>query len=122
MPPEVAGIPSATQALPAAPAATLLAAQAGGVGGNTVNAVAPVGQSRAPADALQSAARQVVSSLPGRNQFSFAFDRSTGMTIVKVYNADTGELVRQIPTEEIVRIAQLMRQEEAHPNVVDVTA
>jgi uncharacterized FlaG/YvyC family protein len=44
------------------------------------------------------------------------------MTIVKVFNSQTGELVRQIPTEEVVRIAQLMRQEESQKQLLDVTA
>jgi flagellar protein FlaG len=82
----------------------------------------PIAAASAATDVLQQAARQVVAAMPGRNQFSFNFDKSTGMTIVRVYNADTGELVRQIPSEEIVRIAQLMRQEEARPGVVDLTA
>jgi hypothetical protein len=73
------------------------------------------------ADVLHSAARQVVAALPGDNSFAFQFDKQTGMTIVKVYNKATGELVRQIPTEEIVRIAQILRQEEQQP-VLDVKA
>ena len=70
-------------------------------------------------DALSRAARRVADSLGSGNGFSFNFDRQTGMTIVRVINKATGELVRQIPTEEVVRIAQLLRQEE-HPPVLDV--
>jgi flagellar protein FlaG len=73
------------------------------------------------ADVLHGAASQVVAALPGDNSFAFQFDKQTGMTIVKVYNKATGELVRQIPTEEIVRIAQILRQEEHQP-VLDVKA
>jgi flagellar protein FlaG len=82
----------------------------------------PVTPAPAVPDAVRQAARQIAASMPGRNEFNFSYDQSTGMTIVRVYNADTGELVRQIPSEEIVRIAQLMRQEEARPGVVDLTA
>lgn len=119
-----ADVPAVGAATQATATATLpaTAAVGGTVGGASVAAVQAAGRVAGSGDVLQQAARQVVATLPGRNQFSFQFDRATGMTIVKVYNADTGELVRQIPTEEIVRIAQLMRQEEAHPNVVDVTA
>jgi flagellar protein FlaG len=64
----------------------------------------------------------VVAAMPGSNSFSFNFDKQSGMTIVKVFNSQTGELVRQIPTEEVVRIAQLMRQEESQKQLLDVTA
>jgi flagellar protein FlaG len=44
---------------------------------------------------------------------SIQHDKQTGMTIVKVFNDSTGELVRQIPAEELVRIAQYFN--EQHP-------
>jgi flagellar protein FlaG len=72
-------------------------------------------------DVLNRAAQRVVDSLTGGNSFAFQVDRQTGMTIVKVFNKVTGELVRQIPTEEVVRIAQILRQEEHQP-VLDVMA
>jgi flagellar protein FlaG len=77
--------------------------------------------SAATDDVLGRAARRVADALGSGNGFSFNFDRQTGMTIVRVINKATGELVRQIPTEEVVRIAQLLRQEE-HPLVLDVRA
>jgi flagellar protein FlaG len=77
--------------------------------------------SAATDDVLRLAARRVADSLGSGNGFSFNFDRQTGMTIVRVINKATGELVRQIPTEEVVRIAQLLSQEE-HPPVLDVRA
>jgi flagellar protein FlaG len=76
---------------------------------------------RGGGDVLARAAQRVVDSIGGGNSFNFAFDKQTGMTIVKVYNKATGELVRQIPTEEVVRIAQLLSQEE-HKPVLDITA
>jgi len=118
---DIPAIAGATRAAPAAPAQAAVAV-AGSVGGNITNAVAPVAQATGAADVLAKAAQQVVAALPGHNEFSFNFDKQTGMTIVRVYNADTGELVRQIPTEEVVRIAQIMRQEQAQPGVMDVLA
>jgi flagellar protein FlaG len=91
-------------------------------GAVTVNAVPPVAHAGAAADVLQRAAQQVVAAMPGTNSFSFSFDKQSGMTIVKVFNSQTGQLVRQIPTEEVVRIAQLMRQDEAQQQLLDVTA
>lgn len=35
----------------------------------------------------------------------FSIDESIGRSIVKVVNKDTGELVRQIPSEDVVRVA-----------------
>ncbi|MGB8693960.1 MAG: flagellar protein FlaG [Steroidobacteraceae bacterium] len=88
------------------------------------NAAGDAGMAHASAatdDVLSRAARRVADALGSGNGFSFNFDRQTGMTIVRVINKATGELVRQIPTEEVVRIAQLLRQEE-HSPVLDVLA
>lgn len=46
-------------------------------------------------------------------------DRATGLTIVQIYNRGSGELVRQIPSEEVVRIAQFLKQS---PLLVDTKA
>ena len=64
-------------------------------------------------DVLARAAQRVVDAMQqGGNGFRFSFDKQSGMTIVRVINRATGELVRQIPSEEIVHIAQLLRQDE----------
>ena len=64
-------------------------------------------------DVLQRAAQRVVESMQqGGNSFKFTFDKQSGMTVVRVLNRATGELVRQIPSEEVVHIAQLLRQDE----------
>jgi flagellar protein FlaG len=86
------------------------------------SAVSDAGMAHAAAtsdDVLSRAARRVADALGSGNGFNFTFDRQTGMTIVRVINKATGELVRQIPTEEIVHIAQLLKQEEHQP-VLDV--
>ena len=41
----------------------------------------------------------------GRNH-SFSVDETTGYHIVKVVNPTTGELVRQLPSEELLKIAR----------------
>lgn len=75
----------------------------------------------AATDVLGRAAQRVADSLGSGNSFNFMVDGETGMTIVKVINRSTGELVRQIPSEEIVHIAQLLQKDEHHP-VLDVKA
>jgi flagellar protein FlaG len=72
-------------------------------------------------DVLSRAAQRVADSLGSGNSFSFVVDSQTGMTIVKVINRSTGELVRQIPSEEVVHIAQLLQQDE-HKPVLDIRA
>jgi flagellar protein FlaG len=37
---------------------------------------------------------------------SFSVDKETGRTVVKVLDSKTGEVIRQIPAEEMVRIQQ----------------
>jgi flagellar protein FlaG len=68
------------------------------------------------AEASAAAQQQLDAYLRAHDQsLSFQFDKQTGMTIVHVYNTATGEVVRQIPTAEIVRIAQYFDQQ--HPMV-----
>lgn len=45
----------------------------------------------------------------GRN-LSFSVDSTTGYHIVRVTNPETGDVVRQLPTEELIRIAQSFAQ------------
>lgn len=47
----------------------------------------------------------------------FVYDQNTGMTIVQIVNRATGEMVRQIPTEEVVRIAQYLDAQNVFLNV-----
>jgi len=58
-------------------------------------------------EAVAKAAKQIqdfVSSM-GRN-LNFSVDPTTGYHIVTVVNPSTGEVVRQLPTEELIKIAQ----------------
>ena len=64
-------------------------------------------------DVLQRAARRVVEAMQeGGVSFKFTIDKQSGMTIVRIFNKATGELVRQIPSEEAVHVAALLRQDE----------
>jgi len=45
----------------------------------------------------------------GRN-LSFSIDESTGYNVVKVVNPETNELIRQLPSEELLKIARNMRE------------
>ena len=41
---------------------------------------------------------------------SFSVDSTTGYHVVRVTNPETGEVVRQLPSEELLKIAQTMEQ------------
>jgi len=41
----------------------------------------------------------------GRN-LSFSVDETTGYHVVRVMNPDTGELIRQLPSEELLKISR----------------
>jgi flagellar protein FlaG len=43
----------------------------------------------------------------GRN-LNISVDQTTGYHVVRVVNPDTNELIRQLPSEELLRIAQQM--------------
>jgi flagellar protein FlaG len=41
----------------------------------------------------------------GRN-LNFSIDETTGYHVVRVMNPDTGELIRQLPSEELLKISR----------------
>lgn len=47
-----------------------------------------------------------------RRALEFKLDESTGITVVSVFDANTQELIRQIPNEEAVSLARKLNQEE----------
>jgi len=82
----------------------------------------PVAQARRPSQeqiekAVESMKQLVEAKAP--NSLSFSVDESTGRTIVRVSDTKTGDLIRQIPAEELLDIARsldklqgmLLRQE-----------
>jgi len=67
--------------------------------------------------AMESMKQLVEAKAP--NSLSFSVDDSSGKTVVKVSDAKTGEMIRQIPSEEMLELARsldklqgmLLRQE-----------
>jgi flagellar protein FlaG len=56
---------------------------------------------------IESVTRQIDSFLRSINRsLQFRVDESTGRMIVSICDAETGEVIRQVPGEEAVRIAQ----------------
>jgi len=54
--------------------------------------------------AVESMKQLVETKAP--NSLSFSVDDTTGKTIVRVSDAQTGEMIRQIPSEELLEIAR----------------
>jgi flagellar protein FlaG len=59
--------------------------------------------------AVAKAAEQIQTFVKemGRN-LSFSVDETTGYNVVKVVNPDTNEIIRQLPSEELLKIARSM--------------
>jgi flagellar protein FlaG len=71
---------------------------------------APEAESASPkieqiAERLESYIRSVSRSL------EFKVDANSGRTIISVLDAETGDLIRQIPNEEVVRFAELAEEQ-----------
>lgn len=105
-----ASLPPAPQGAPA-PAARVSAA-----------VPEPMPQQQQPApEQLQRAVEAMKQLVEAKapNSLSFSVDDSTGKTVVRVSDAQTGEMIRQIPSEEMLEIARsldklqgaLLRQE-----------
>ncbi|HEY7639143.1 MAG TPA: flagellar protein FlaG [Steroidobacteraceae bacterium] len=78
---------------------------------------------RAPArlDAVKAAAEQIEKWMKSSGRsLEFRVDASSGHTVVSVRNPQTGELIRQIPSEETLRLAAMLGA--ASNTLVDVEA
>jgi len=65
-------------------------------------------QSRQAVEAAAQQMQSFVSSM-GRN-LNFSIDGSTGYHVVRVTNPTTGEVIRQMPSEEVLRLAHSFDQ------------
>lgn len=63
-----------------------------------------------PAPSIEQAVRQIEDYLASSSRrLHFQIDEATGRTIIRVTNPQTGELIRQIPSEEVLRISATMK-------------
>lgn len=59
---------------------------------------------------IQSAVGQVSDFVQGQNRnLNFSFDDEAQRSIVKVTDSETGELIRQIPSEEVLRLSERIK-------------
>lgn len=71
----------------------------------------PAGNTPGQAAELQNAVSNLndyVQSL--RREIQFSIDEGSGQTVVKVTDPGTGEMIRQIPSEEVLAIARSLEQ------------
>ena len=73
----------------------------------------PVNAQRVDPKALSRQLQEVVQELNKQMERSttslgFSVDNATGRDVVKVINKDSGEVVRQIPSEDLLRLAHSM--------------
>ena len=62
-------------------------------------------------DVIAKTAQQIETFVQSMGRdLSFSVDSTTGYHVVKVTNPETGEVVRQLPSEELLKIAQSMEQ------------
>jgi flagellar protein FlaG len=95
--PNAASLPGAPQGAPA-PAAAKASAVAPGP---------PSSQQPNPEQvkmAVESMKQVIEASQP--NSLQFSIDNETGKTVVSVTDAQTGEMIRQIPSKELLEIAR----------------
>lgn len=63
------------------------------------------------AEDLQSAVLRLNEAVQSmQRNLEFTVDESTGRTVVKVIDKETSEVIRQIPSEEAMRLAQYMHE------------
>ena len=79
---------------------------------NTVIKPSNVSQAAQPSqEAVVKTAQQLESFVASMGRdLSFSVDSTTGYHVVRVTNPQTGEVVRQLPSEELLKIAQTMEQ------------
>lgn len=61
-------------------------------------------QTRAPMEAAVSSIQEFAQSI--QRNLNFSLDDSTGRVVVKVTDGVSGEVIRQIPSEEALRLAE----------------
>jgi flagellar protein FlaG len=71
-------------------------------------------------DAVQAAASQIESWLKSAGrELEFRVDEGSGQMVVSVRDASSGELIRQIPGEAVLRMARQLK--DSKPSLVNLT-
>lgn len=72
----------------------------------------PPGSNEVSAEELQSVVKRLNEHVQMVNRdLQFSVDEQSGRSVIRVVNAETQELVRQIPSEEVLRISQYIKEQ-----------
>lgn len=88
--------------------------------------LAPAAQSEAKeapptAETLQAVVKQIESFLKGSERsLQFSVDETTGRTVISVRDAASGDLIRQIPGEDAMRVARALA--EGAKSLIEIVA
>lgn len=87
----------------------LLVGRAGGVSPAATGAIGAGKADESTPGQVEQAVREVNAGLESRSiGLQFEIDKDTDKVIVKVIDRVNGEVIRQIPNEEVIRIAKVM--------------
>lgn len=88
------------------------AAQPSAPGEEAAKTAATAASTQPGREQIGQAVQQMQRSLPSMaRNLQFSLDEETGRTVVKVVDTDTNEVIRQIPSEEALAIAQTLDKE-----------
>lgn len=72
----------------------------------------PVAEEKPRPEQLQAAVSKLNDYVQNLSRtLSFSIEESTGRTVIKVYDAETEELIRQIPPEETIKLAEQISEQ-----------
>jgi flagellar protein FlaG len=99
-----------------------LAKSSSSISSTTSSASAAKPAKAAPEKAVEPSSEQLDAAVSKLNDYvqnvqrtlSFSVDKDTGTTVVKVIDTQTNELVRQIPTEQMLKLAADLDEQTAN--------
>lgn len=84
-------------------------------------AAQPASAAEPSAEDVKRAAQQLETFMQSMNRYlEFRVDEDSGRTVVTVKDRTTGDTIRQIPSEEVLRLAQNLGG-KAHAGLIDQT-
>lgn len=80
-------------------------------------------QGRALEGLADRAARELAETQPFfRPELEFQVDDESGRTVITVYHPETDEVIRQIPPEQALKLAQMLREQQEEGSGVDAVS
>lgn len=73
-----------------------------------VPAPEPAPAAKPAQEKVKEAVEEIQRNISSSTDLQFSVDSATGRTIVSVVDAETREIVRQIPTEEVMKLARAL--------------